>query len=112
MNRLLGLLFVLGLVAIPFSHAIADRPSDAGQRKVLICHITDDVVIHVERRRCRLSDGSIGHLDITTHAGHVISVAEPAVDAHLNHGDCFARSLAKKGDDCRCRRTGECVPNH
>lgn len=69
------------VVGLPLSHlALADRPPDAGQPKVDICHIEDETGI-----------------------GHVISVAEPAVPAHLGHGDCLAADAAVAEDgSCVC----------
>ena len=113
MKRLLGLLIVLGLVAIPFSHAIGAKPKGAGQEKVFICHVTDEVVT-VTTRECFGKDEEgvyTGHVEFTTGAGQVISVAAPAVDAHFDHGCCGPDlDLIFKGARCKCS-IGVCVRN-
>ena len=70
MKRLLILLCVVGfLTALPLSHvAVAKKPKPV---KVEICHATDSVELP-----------GIGFI-----TGHVISVSENALDAHLAHGD-------------------------
>jgi hypothetical protein len=69
MKRLLVLLLIVGfVVALPLSHLVlAKGPAP----KVEICHVTDS--------------GSV--FGDTVVVGHVISVSENALDAHLAHGD-------------------------
>lgn len=77
MWRAMGLL--AGLAALVFvvsTHA----PVQAKQEKQLICHFDED-----------------------TQTAHIIEVAEPAVDKHLeNHGDCLINSTDREliGDPC------------
>jgi hypothetical protein len=69
MKRSLGLLAVVSmLVGIPLSHVLlAEKPGDVprGKDRIEICHIDE------------------------FDEGHFIEVAEPAVQAHLDHGDCL-----------------------
>ena len=72
MKRLLVLLAIVGLVvALPLSHSVLAK-GDKAPAKVEICHATDSAALQ--------SGG-------TLIVGHVISVSERAVDAHLAHGD-------------------------
>ena len=83
MKRALGFAAVAAALAIlPASHVLMAQ----GQEKVTICHIDDDPV---------------------PGAGHLISVAEPAVEAHLAHGDCLEADAIEQDfgggtDDCSC----------
>jgi hypothetical protein len=77
MKRFFAVLAVTAfVVGVPLSHlAVAVPPED----KVDICHIPDS-------------------LD-----GHVISVAESAVEAHLAHGDCLAvDAVVAEDGSCVC----------
>lgn len=83
MKRLVSFAAIAAALALlPASHSLlAQRPE-----KVTICHIDDDPV-----------EG----------AGHFISVAAPAVDAHLAHGDCLEADAIEQDfeegtDDCSC----------
>ncbi len=73
MKRLIVVLCVVGfIVALPMSRlAFAGKPV-----KVDICHVTDSVVVNAA--------------GVSLVVGHVISVSENAVDAHLAHGDILA----------------------
>ncbi len=74
MKRILGWVAVSAIiVGLPLSHLAFG----ARQVKVALCHVTEEG------------------------AGHVISVAEPAVPAHLAHGDCLAAD-AEVADDGSC----------
>ena len=66
MKRLLGFAGVLAALAIlPASHVLMAK---GPKERVTICHIDNDPV---------------------PGAGFFITVAEPAVPSHLNHGDCL-----------------------
>jgi len=79
MKRMLILLCLVGLiVAVPLSHsAFAAKKKKAKKKdpnvKVSICHATDSFDVPTN-----------GWTQIV---GHVITVSENAVDAHLAHGD-------------------------
>ena len=73
MKRTLVLLCVVGLlVALPLSHSAFAKGAKA-PAKVEICHATDAFDVPTN--------------EFTLIVGHVISVSEKAVDAHLAHGD-------------------------
>ena len=71
------------LAMLPASHVLLAKGPPA---KVTICHIDDDPV---------------------PGAGHFITVADPAVEAHLAHGDCLEEAAIEQDfgggtDDCSC----------
>lgn len=84
MKRLLGFAGVAAaLLILPASHGLLAFPPP---ERVEICHIDDDPVLG---------------------AGHFITVAEPAVDDHLAHGDCSEEAAIEQDfgggtDDCSC----------
>lgn len=72
MKRLLILLCVVGILAVfPLSHSAFAGKGPAP--KVSICHVTGSVDIEANQW--------------TLVVGHVITVSENAVDAHVAHGD-------------------------
>jgi hypothetical protein len=70
--------------------------------KVLICHV-DDVVELEEGEEFTTDRGEEFTGPGTVTVRHVIEVAEPAVDAHLGHGDELAEEADEEleaGDPC------------
>ncbi|MHC4500605.1 MAG: hypothetical protein ACYS21_16020 [Planctomycetota bacterium] len=77
MKRLLIVLCVVGFLAtLSLSHSVLAKPPEDKPAKVLVCHVTDSVVVNAA--------------DVSLVVGHVINVSENAVDAHVAHGDILA----------------------
>jgi hypothetical protein len=76
MKRLTVLLCLVGfIVALPLSHsAMAAKKKGGPPAKVEICHVTDSTLWPYNTA-------------YTAVVGHMISVSENAVEAHLAHGD-------------------------
>jgi hypothetical protein len=74
MKRLIAVLCVVAfVVALPLSHVAAAGKGKGPAPKVDICHATDAF--------------DVPQNEFTVIVGHVITVSENAVDAHLAHGD-------------------------
>jgi hypothetical protein len=88
MKRWMGIAVVVAmLLGLPLSHGLlAQKPGDVprGKPRVEICHI---------------DEGG---------RGRFITVAEPAVPAHLNHGDCLGADAEVIVDELEFEVFGEC----
>lgn len=89
MKRLFGLAAAVALLlGLPLSHVLmAQKPDDVprGKLKVEVCHIDEDG------------------------RGHFINIAEPAVPAHLAHGDCRGADAEVIDDPIDFELFGECI---
>lgn len=85
MKRLTVLLCLVGIIlALPLSHsAMAAKKKGGPPAKVEICHVTDSAVWPHQTPPQYMAV-----------VGHIISVSENAVEAHLAHGD-FLLDLEK-----------------
>jgi hypothetical protein len=88
-RRLLVVVAVAALMALPGSHLLRAAKPDGPPEKVSICHIPEETA-------------PLG-------LGFVISVSKNAQDAHLNHGDCLA-SDADVADDGSCMCLVDPIP--
>jgi len=88
MARLISLALIAGAVILGGVALVAALPAFAGQSKSDVCHITGSY------------DFGTGDVSI----GHVINIADPALDSHVEHGDTAAFIEAALPDG-----TGVCV---